>query len=127
MRPEQGDGELLAGVKPKQVMIDKLVAKGEPDVKANTVFTEDAATKARELLKRKLGQLNNGLDPKILQAGITLAGYHIEKGARTFAAYAHAMVADLGDSVKSYLKSWYMGVKYEPRAAAFDGISSAPR
>jgi hypothetical protein len=39
--------------------------------------------------------------------GITLAGYHIEKGARTFAAYAKAMIDDLGESVKPYLKSWY--------------------
>ena len=57
--------------------------------------------------------------------GITLAGYHIEKGARTFAAYAKAMVEDLGDAVKPYLKSWYMGVRYDPRASGFDGMSSA--
>lgn len=92
---------------------------------ANTVFTEDAAAKARALLKSKLGQLNTGLDPEILQAGITLAGYHIEKGARTFAAYAKAMTEDLGEVVRPYLKSWYMGVKYDPRATAFDGMSTA--
>lgn len=92
-------------------------------VSENTVFTEDAAAKARELLRKKLGQINTGIDPEIMQAGITLAGYHIEKGARTFAAYAKAMVEDLGDSVKPYLKSWYMGVKFDPRAADFDGMS----
>ena len=92
---------------------------------ANTIFTEDAAAKAREILRKKLGQLNSGLDPEIMQAGITLAGYHIEKGARTFAAYAKAMVGDLGDSVRPYLKSWYMGVKYDPRAAGLDGMSTA--
>ena len=91
----------------------------------NTIFTEDAATKARELLRRKLGQLNSGLDPEMLQAGITLAGYHIEKGARSFSAYAQAMLADLGDAVRPYLKSWYMGVKYDPRAAGFDGMDAA--
>ena len=32
----------------------------------NTIFTEDAAAKARELLRRKLGQLNSGLDPEML-------------------------------------------------------------
>lgn len=92
-------------------------------VSENTVFTEDAAAKARELLRKKLGQINTGIDPEIMQAGITLAGYHIEKGARTFAAYAKAMVEDLGDSVKPYLKSWYMGVKFDPRAADLDGMS----
>lgn len=104
--------------------------EGEPKKQQpskNTIFTEDAAAKARELLKKKLGPgtLRSGIDPEILQAGITLAGYHIEKGARTFAAYAAAMVDDLGDAVKPYLKSWYMGVKYDPRASEFDGMDSA--
>ncbi|MFC3074929.1 PLxRFG domain-containing protein [Shinella pollutisoli] len=102
-------------------------AKPKPDISANTIFTDDAAEKARALLRRKLAgnTLNSGIDPELLQAGITLAGYHIEKGARTFAAYAKAMLADLGEGARPYLKSWYMGVKYDPRAAAFDGMSSA--
>lgn len=98
---------------------------GKQAVSANTIFTEDAAAKAREILRKKLGQMNSGLDPEMMQAGITLAGYHIEKGARTFAAYAKAMLEDLGDSVRPYLKSWYMGVKYDPRAAGLDGMSTA--
>lgn len=100
-------------------------AAAKPAVSQNTVFTEDAAAKARALLKAKLGQLNSGIDPELMQAGITLAGYHIEKGARTFAAYAKAMIADLGDAVRPYLKSWYMGVKYDPRASGFDGMDDA--
>lgn len=99
--------------------------KPAPRAGKNTVFTADAAEASRKLLKSKLTQVNSGVDPEMLQAGITLAGYHIEKGARTFAAYARAMVADLGDAVKPYLKSWYMGVKYDPRAAAFEGMDSA--
>lgn len=91
----------------------------------NKIFTEDAAEKARALLKKKLGQMNSGIDPEILQAGLTLAGYHIEKGARTFAAFAKAMTDDLGNVVKPYLKSWYMGVKYDPRASEFEGLDSA--
>lgn len=88
----------------------------------NTVFTEDAAAAARAVLKKKLGQLNTGIDPEIMQAGITLAGYHIEKGARTFAAYAKAMLEDLGDAVKPYLKSWYAAVSLDPRATGFNGM-----
>ncbi|MGK9200482.1 PLxRFG domain-containing protein [Sinorhizobium meliloti] len=101
--------------------------KAKPSISENKIFTEDAAEKARALLRLKLSgsTLNSGIDPEILQAGITLAGYHIEKGARTFAAFAKAMLADLGDDVRPYLKSWYMGVKYDPRAAAFEGMSSA--
>jgi N12 class adenine-specific DNA methylase len=92
---------------------------------ANTIFTEDAAAAARARLKAKLGRLNSGIDPEMMMDGITLAGYHIEKGARSFAAYARAMADDLGDGVKPYLKSWYMGIKYDPRAAGFDGMDSA--
>lgn len=80
----------------------------------NKVFTEDAANKAREILKKKLGQVSAGLDPEIVQAGITLAGYHIESGARSFTAYTKAMVTDLGDVVRPYLRSWYEGVRYYP-------------
>lgn len=104
----------------------------------NTVFTDDMAEKAREVLKRKLKDKLPGyspggkqagsapmLDPEVMLAGITLAGYHIERGARTFAAYARTMLADLGDEVRPSLKSWYMAVKYDPRAAAFSGEMSS--
>jgi N12 class adenine-specific DNA methylase/predicted RNA methylase len=81
---------------------------------SNKVFTKDAADKARELLRKKLGQVSMGLDPEIVQAGIQLAGYHIEAGARSFAAYSKAMIADLGDAVKPYLRSWYEAVRHYP-------------
>ena len=100
-------------------------ARAAPAVSENTIFTSDAAAAAREVLRRKLGQLNTGIDPEVMQAGITLAGYHIERGARTFAAYAAAMLRDLGETARPYLKSWYMGVKYDPRASNLDGMSSA--
>lgn len=99
--------------------------RSRPAPTANKIFTEDAAAKARERLRRKLGQLNTGLDPEVMQAGITLAGYHIEAGARKFAAYAEAMLADLGDAVRPYLKSWYLAVKFDPRAAEFAGEMTA--
>ena len=117
-----------------KVSLDEMRAKAEgaqekpkakPEVSENKIFTSDAAERARALLRSKLNQLNSGIDPEIMQAGITLAGYHIERGARTFAAYAGAMLADLGEVARPYLKSWYMGVKYDPRATAFDGMSSA--
>ena len=90
-----------------------------PAPAANTIFTEDAAAAARARLKAKLGRAQSGIDPETMMDGITLAGYHIEKGARTFAAYARAMVDDLGDAVKPYLQSWYMAVRADPRAGEF--------
>lgn len=108
---------------------DQAASRGQGDLLAvngygakNAVFTADAAAQARALLKKKLGQLNTGIDPEILQAGITLAGYHIEAGARKFSDYARAMINDLGDAVKPYLKSWYAAVTLDPRAAEFSGM-----
>src|SRR5690606_16039861 len=100
--------------------------KAKPEVSKNRIFTEEAAEKARQVLRSRLGQLSSGIDPEIMQAGITLAGYHIEKGARTFAAYAKAMIEDMGEVVRPYLKSWYLGVRFDPRAAEFaDDMDSA--
>lgn len=99
---------------------------GKPARKSNNkVFTDEAAEKARALLRSKLSQLNSGIDPEVLQAGITLAGWHIENGARTFAAYAKAMINDMGEGVKPYLKSWYLGVKFDPRSVGMEGMSTA--
>lgn len=92
---------------------------------ANTIFTEDAATAARARMKKKLGTMNSGIDPELLQDGITLAGYHIEKGARTFAAYAKAMLGDMGEGIRPYLKQLYMALKFDPRASGMEGLDSA--
>lgn len=129
-RPGRQDGQVPSGNQ-EGSQGDRPAAG--PKVSANTVFTEDAAQAARERLKAKLaakkqadtkGQ-RGALDPEEFADGVTLAGYHIEKGARTFAAYVQAMLADLGDAVKPYLKSWYMGVKFDPRGAILDGMDSA--
>lgn len=84
----------------------------------NTIFTDDMAAAARARLKSKLGRLGSGIDPEMLQDGIVLAGYHVEKGARTFAAFARAMLDDMGEAIRPYLKQFYMAVKYDPRAGA---------
>jgi hypothetical protein len=114
------DAEAKAKKAPTVVeMPEKEAEKSAVKVTENKIFTEDAATKARNRLRSKLNQFNSGIDPEFLVDGVTLSGYHIEKGARTFAAYAKAMIEDLGDKVIPYLKSWYMGVKFDPRAAEF--------
>ena len=113
-KPAQDQGATVAPEGPGTTQ-----AAPSPAASKNTVFTEDAAAAARARLKAKLGRLNSGIDPEMMMDGITLAGYHIEKGARTFAAYARAMVDDLGVAVKPYLQSWYMAVRADPRAGAF--------
>lgn len=96
--------------------------KAKPEVSKNTVFTEDAAAAARERLRAQRSKLRKDsgvLDFQDMLDGLTLAGYHIERGARTFAAYSRAMLEDLGDEFKPYLKSWYAAAYHDPRAAAF--------
>lgn len=51
----------------------------------NKIFTQSAVDAARARLKKKLGNINSGIDPELLQDGMTLAGAHIEAGARSFA------------------------------------------
>ncbi|MGD0110229.1 MAG: hypothetical protein ABSC06_40400 [Rhodopila sp.] len=45
--------------------------------------------------------------------GLTLAGYHIEAGARKFADYARAMIDDLGDAARPHLAQWYTSVRMQ--------------
>jgi hypothetical protein len=87
----------------------------------NTIVTKDAAEAARALLRSKIGTLNAGIDPEIIQAGLTLATYHIEAGARSFTAYAKAMISDLGDKVAPYLREWYEAVRAQHE---FDGMTA---
>lgn len=80
----------------------------------NKIFTADKVAAARERLKSKLGTLNSGIDPEILQDGLTLAGAYIESGTRSFSAYSKAMVADLGEKIRPYLRSFYESARYYP-------------
>lgn len=83
--------------------------------KNNKIVTEDVAAKARERLRKKLGgELRTGIDPEMMQDGILLAVYHVEAGSRQFADYSKAMIDDLGESIRPYLRSFYEGVRYYP-------------
>lgn len=80
----------------------------------NKVFTKERADRAREILRKKAGELRTGVDPELLQAGIDLAGYHIEAGARKFADYARKMIDEVGKWIRPYLKSFYNAVRDYP-------------
>lgn len=85
----------------------------------NKLVTDERYLELRERMRKKLGgQLNMGVDPEILAIGTEMAVYHIEKGARKFKAYASAMIADLGDAIRPYLKSFYNAVRDMPEAEA---------
>nr|DAG36368.1 MAG TPA: Type I restriction enzyme [Caudoviricetes sp.] len=90
----------------------------------NRLVTDERYAELRERMRKKLGgQLNMGVDPEILAIGTEMAVYHIEKGARKFKAYASAMIADLGDVIRPYLKSFYNAVRDMPEAEAAELVS----
>ena len=81
----------------------------------NKLVSDERYAELRERMKMKLrGQMNMGIDPEILAIGTEMAVYHIEKGARKFAEYAKAMIEDLGDAIRPYLKAFYNGARDLP-------------
>lgn len=91
----------LTGEMPRKVFNEKA------PFAENTIFTSSKVDAARALLRSKIGQLNAGLDPEVLGAGLTIAGAYIEAGVRTFAHFSKVMIADLGDSIKPHLQELY--------------------
>lgn len=94
-------------------------SKATPDIpdgygNKNTVFKKTDLDDAMAALKGSLGQLNAGLDPKQMSALITVAGYHIEAGARSFVDFSTAMVKALGEGVRPYLAGLYENIRRYP-------------
>ena len=109
-------------------IVEKAAEKAKPS--ANTLVSDDRAAELRARLKAKLNQLNSGIDPEILAIGAELAVYHIERGARTFTAFAKNVAADLDvsmDKVRPYLRSWYNGARdmIEDMGGMIEGMDSA--
>lgn len=84
---------------------------GVSDGSDNKFFTKDAAERARARLKEKLSRMNAGFDPEFALDGMTLAGFHIERGLRKFVDYSKAMIADLGEAARPHLKQFYNTVR----------------
>lgn len=85
------------------------------EASGNRLVTDERYAELRERMRKKLlGQMNIGIDPEILAIGTEMAVYHLEKGSRKFAEYAKAMIVDLGDSIRPYLKAFYNGARELP-------------
>lgn len=85
------------------------VEKKAENPSGNKLVTDEQYAELLAKMRKKMGgQLNMGVDPEILAIGSMMAVYHIEKGARKFAEYVKAMVADLGEKFPArYLKGFY--------------------
>ena len=102
----------------KRVRDNEKKPKSNPS--GNKLVTDERYAELRERLRKKLNNLNVGIDPEILSIGIEMAVYHLEKGSRKFADYATAMIADLGDVVRPYLKVFYNGARDLPEVESSD-------
>lgn len=88
------------------------------EASGNRLVTDERYAELCERMRKKLlGQMNIGIDPEILAIGTEMAVYHLEKGSRKFAEYAKAMIADLGDSIRPYLKAFYNGARDLPEVS----------
>lgn len=84
--------------------------------KQNRIVSSARYEELKKRMREKLNQLNAGIDPEIIAIGAEMSVYHIERGAIKFADYAKAMVSDLGDVIRPYLKAFYNAVRDMPQA-----------
>lgn len=115
------DADAVADAQPVS-LIDMQEATGaevkKPKDSGNKLVTDERYAELKARMRKKLGQLNVGVDPEMLAIGTEMAVYHIEKGARKFTEYAKAMIEDLGEAIRPYLKAFYNGARDLPEVEA---------
>lgn len=102
--------------KPKKKPAKKTEAKKTED---KYLVSDERMEQLRARMRRKLNQLNMGVDPELVAIGTEMAVYHIERGARKFADYAKVMIEDIGNAVRPYLKAFYNAVRDMPEAEQY--------
>lgn len=90
----------------------------------NKVFTADKVASARERLKAKRGSLSSGFDPELMQDMLIIGGAHFEAGVRKFSAWSKAVLADIGEEFKPFLRGTYENLRHYPGIEK-DGMSTA--
>lgn len=74
----------------------------------------------KKIFRDKIGgQLNVGVDPELLAAGAEMAVGYLERGITKFADFAKAMIEEVGDFMRPYLKSFYNAVRDMPEAQGY--------
>lgn len=53
-------------------------------------------------------------DPQLMADGFTLAGFHIEAGKRDWTAWSAAILAELGEPIRPYLRCMYEAIRHYP-------------
>lgn len=86
-----------------QANMNQPVIKGRYGSK-NKIITTEAYEEAKRNFNRLASRMSAGVDPALAVELSKIGMYHIEAGARNFAAWSNKMVADLGEKVKPYLQ-----------------------
>ncbi|MDX9893911.1 MAG: PLxRFG domain-containing protein [Desulfofustis sp.] len=126
---EQGqvvDDRLLQKIKQTERAIAEEQASkpGHGQFAGNTIFTADKVAAARARLKAKRGTLSSGFDPELMHDVFIIGGAHFEAGARKFAAWSKAVLADIGNEFKPYLAGAYENLRRYPGLDT-EGMSTA--
>ena len=59
-------------------------------------------------------EIPKAFDREIYRDGLIAAISHIKAGKKSFAEYTHAMITELGENIRPYLRSIYHGVRLYP-------------
>lgn len=111
--------DLADGIKAGTITKVKPAAE-QPKAEHKRLVSDDRMEELKKQLKAKLGgQLNVGVDPEVLSLGAQLAVGYLERGVTKFADFAKAMIDEVGDFMRPYLKSFYNAVRDMPEAADY--------
>ena len=105
---------------------DKSAAEKSVDSEfaGNKVFTANKVEAARARLKAKRGSLSSGFDPELMQDMLIIGGAHFESGIRKFSSWSKAVLADIGEEFKPFLRGTYENLRHYPGIEK-DGMSTA--
>lgn len=94
--------------------------KPEPKYGSNNkIFTEDRLKAALDKLHNIMNRAHSGIDPELIEVGVTVFGYHVEAGLRKFSDVCHAACKTLFDNdftkeqvhdISQNFKQWYMAL-----------------
>jgi N12 class adenine-specific DNA methylase len=76
------------------------------------IVSDDEMESLKAAIKAKLGQLNTGIDPELLNLGARYALGLIERGAREWTEYVREMLDAFGEKLRPHLRPWYEAARY---------------
>lgn len=78
------------------------------------LYLDDELCQSSDLIELIKNDISSEFDHEMMLDGFTLAGYHIEQGARNYSEFSQAMITDLGESIRPYLLVFYESIRHYP-------------